>query len=341
MENDERTEHKRILEDIIRKYAMNTLSGTPRPLTVGSIGIITNGGDTIWADLEEQGFVNQRNFSMKMNIVTAEGDIKIPMKEYFSLVKEIIQELCDEGFLTLTKGKYSLNVSSDEMAAKAYHAQQAHPVKIKTTSTFNKIANVSILGLLVLVFTFYFTGFHYCDDGYWFGDGEMQPWNIPGLSPARGTSGDWSGSYFIEENMGNPSWSAEGGAILDLKHDGNTVTGSYTMENYRSKAISGTISSSHIEFTDGFLRFKGSFTGVTMTLQVESCSLNQYCMDPDMVDKDFTSGGVSGSYAGEAGIKGNLVLYKGSDNLMTGPGIDVDMPDPYAPIGNYPEGYVP
>ena len=53
MENDERTEHKRILEDIIRKYAMNTLSGTPRPLTVGPIGVITNGGDTIWADLEE------------------------------------------------------------------------------------------------------------------------------------------------------------------------------------------------------------------------------------------------------------------------------------------------
>lgn len=342
MENDERTEHKRILEDIIRKYAMNTLSGTPKALAIGITGLIKFGGSSILNNLIDQGFVkpNAPLFT-KMIVYTEHGQIEILTDEYNRLVKEIFKELCDEDFLTLTSGRYSLSVvSPNKIDDKVHNVKQAPPEKVKTESTLT-VGNVAPLGIIVAIFLIVISGFQFSDEGYWFNDGEMQSWTFPGLSPARGVTGDWSGSHFIEENMGNPSWSAKGGTILDLKQNGNDITGTYIIEDYRSGSISGTISSGIIEFTDGFVRFKGGITSDTMTLQVESCSLNQYCMDPNVGDGKFTSGGVSGSYVKEPGIKGNIVLYKGSGNMMTSPGIVIDMPDPNKPIGNYPEGYVP
>lgn len=340
MENNERANYKEVLDKMLREYALKVLSKTSRPFPTGLVESVKCGGSGILSDLEEQKFVKRNNLTMKVIILTEEGNIKIPLSIYNLLIIEVLQELCDEGFLTKDGNRYSLIASSDEMAAKAYHAQQDN---VKTKSTFHKVGNVVILGALIVVFTLYMSGFQFYEGGYWFGDGEVQPWNIPGLSPARGISGEWSGSYDIDENMKVPAWGLEGGAILDIKQNGNDITGSYTMENYRSRSITGTISSSRIDFTDGFVRFSGSFTTDLMTLNVESCSMGNYCYNPEYTDKIITEPGdeIPGMYDGEPGIRGTIKLMKGSNNLQANFNSYNNMPDPNAPLGNYPEGFDP
>jgi len=340
MVNDEREEHKRILKDVIQEYAIEELSTKSGTLPVSTIAITQSGNSSIFFGLIDQGYVKKSDSGTTAVLKTVNGDIKIPGEEYNSLVTEIVSELCEEGFLTKTKNSYSLNTTSPSVAAKAFHAQkQNQPGRIP--KFLSSALSVFVISLVVLAIFMATTGFNFNDDGYFFGDGKVQPWNIPFLSPARGISGEWTGSHFIEANMRNPDWSAEGGAIFDFKQDGNTVTGSYTMEGYRSKSITGTISSSQIHFTDGFARFSGTFTGDTMRLNIETCSLDQYCVDPDEAVSSSSSNGITQVYDGEPGVKGKIVLYKGSGNLMANFNYRSDIPDPNKPIGNYPEGYVP
>lgn len=143
-------------------------------------------------------------------------------------------------------------------------------------------------------------------------------------SIGTGISNTWelSGPFVFTDNVGNPIVRYEGDFILDLKQNGDVIQGSYTFKNIKltqlhsfeyvqygstspdmSKEVSGTVSSSHMEFTDGWIRFSGDFNSDSMELNIESCSFNEMCYNPEHGDP------IPGiEYAGEPGIKGSATL---------------------------------
>jgi len=136
----------------------------------------------------------------------------------------------------------------------------------------------------------------------------------PGLTPARDLTGTWSGTYNVKENVANPYYpsGSTGKAFMTFKQTGNKIEGSYRAtlgSGEEINYITGTVSSTRIDFTDGFRRFSGSFTSLTtnlLNINVESCSFNQNCVDPKKAGT--CSGGRC--YVSEPGIKGTITLTR-------------------------------
>lgn len=148
-----------------------------------------------------------------------------------------------------------------------------------------------------------------------------------------GTSNTWelSGPFVFTDNVGNPIVRSEGDLILNLKQNGDVIQGSYTFKNIKmtqlhsfeyvqygttapdmSKEVSGTVSSSHMEFTDGWIGFSGDFDSDSMELNFESCNLNEMCYNPEHEDL-----GPGIAYDGEPGITGYATLkYKIIDEVL-------------------------
>ena len=116
------------------------------------------------------------------------------------------------------------------------------------------------------------------------------------ITPAKDVTGRWSGNAFFKDNVANPQCSYEGVFNLDLQQNGNNLVGTYQMTIKKSTQlldtglpcvqpgqfpmaqITGSVSTSRIEFTDNFADFTGSFTSDLMSLDFESCP-NQECAD--------------------------------------------------------------
>ncbi|MDF1533283.1 MAG: FxLYD domain-containing protein [Methanosarcinaceae archaeon] len=142
-------------------------------------------------------------------------------------------------------------------------------------------------------------------------------------SIGTGISNTWelSGPFVLTDNNGNPISRSEGDFILNLKQNGDVIQGSYTFKNIKvtqlhsfeavqfggaapdvSKEVSGTINSSHMEFTDGWIRFSGDFNSDSMELTFESCIFNEECYNPEHEETG------PGMYVSEPGITGHATL---------------------------------
>ena len=124
----------------------------------------------------------------------------------------------------------------------------------------------------------------------------QQPKLTTKISPAADLTGIWSGTALFKDNVGNPQCSYEGNFNLNIRQNGNNIQGTYQMTitkankllnsgfscvslgQFPATVITGTLSSSRIEFTDNFATFTGSFTSDLMNLDFESCP-NQECAD--------------------------------------------------------------
>lgn len=295
---DKETEAIQILENIIRMYAIDELSTTSKGLSNSM------NGDNIWNGLCQSKYSLHMSLLGDVTVKTTHGKIKISRKDYDFLVRQIIDDLVDEKFLVKNGDKYSLNISSEKLAAKAFRVQQNKPKPNKTLMTIGSIFKTIIAIFTIITITLIAFGFQWYETGGYDFDGKTYlPWDIDNpLSPARGLTGTWSGTYDISEFSTTPAWRVTGKTYITFKQNGNQISGSYKFEGENVKYITGTVSSSQITFTDGFRRFSGSFTTDLMKINVESCSLNNYCSDPAR-ESDH-------SYVSEPGIKGTITLIK-------------------------------
>ncbi len=109
------------------------------------------------------------------------------------------------------------------------------------------------------------------------------------ITPARDLTGSWSGSTAYQDNAANPNCKYEGKFDLNLQQQGNALQGVYQLTitkatkllttslpcsqlgAYPPQQITGTVSTSIVQFTEGYATFIGVFTTDMINLNFESC----------------------------------------------------------------------
>ncbi len=223
------TDHKQILEKVIRDYALRELSTKSKPFskTVGNNGIFYD----LIEGLSPIGFIST-NFwgTSTKNIKTDDGivEFKMPMKEFEVIAQEIVTKLQGEGFLIKNGNNYCLNTSSQEIATKAFN------MKPRKGRTLYKAFDILIYGSLAVVIVLLLLGFHFSTDGsYYFGDSPSDTSTLTKDSSSSSTSGKgkvgyeyWNGdipnSYYLLNDNGERAIKITGKPFMVLEYDTNT-----------------------------------------------------------------------------------------------------------------------
>lgn len=108
---DKDSRHRVLLKKTIKAYASGMLSGKAKALQLIVEECILN-------DLVVNDFVKMDIPRREVTIDSGEDEIIISLDNYHSSVLAIVEELCDEGFLTVKEGRYSLNTPAVEMFPK-------------------------------------------------------------------------------------------------------------------------------------------------------------------------------------------------------------------------------